>query len=384
VDRSERKTLERVEKALPRHFYLDPDHHRRELAAIWYASWIYGCRSEQLGRSRDFQRIEVGDQSVIVVRDEGGRLRAYHNTCRHRGSILCSEPAGRFRGPAIVCPYHQWTYSLEGELRATPRRLESSDFRFADYPLYRVAVAEWGGHVFIHLGSSPPPLEDVLDGASARLASWRLDELRVGYRSTWVVECNWKIFWENFSECLHCPAWHPELTRLVPIYGKGLVSELELPDAERTRPLDSNEPEAPLTPGAVTWTLDGQTPLPPLPGLTEAERRAGQTFGIVEPSFFVVAHRDYARSARILPLSPERTEISMEWLFPPAVLERDDFDVDHATELGKRVVEQDARACELNQQGLRALPHEHGVLVKQEYWVRDFQLWVQARLDEAG
>jgi phenylpropionate dioxygenase-like ring-hydroxylating dioxygenase large terminal subunit len=97
----------------------------------------------------------------------------------------------------------------------------------------------------------------------------------------------------------------------------------------------------------------------------------------------VIAHRDYARSAQIRPLAVERTEVSMEWLFPPAVLEREDFDLDHATALGRRVVEQDVRACELNQRGLRALPHESGVLVKQEYWVREFQLWVQARLDEA-
>jgi Rieske 2Fe-2S family protein len=384
LDRSERKTLERVEESLPRHFYVDPAHYRRELAAIWYASWIYGCRVEQVARSRDFQRVEVGDQSVIVTRDDEGRLRAYHNTCRHRGSVLCSEPAGRFRGPAIVCPYHQWTYSLDGELRATPRRLDSPDFRFEDYPLYRVAVAEWGGHVFIHLGSSPPPLESALGQAPQRLASWRLEDLRVGHRSSRIVECNWKIFWENFSECLHCPVWHPELSRLVPIYGKGLVSELELPDSEHTSVFDSDGPEAPLAPGAVTWSLDGQTSLPPLPGLSEAERSAGQTFGTVEPSFFVIAHSDYVRSARILPLGTEQTEISMEWLFPAEVLARDDFDVERVTELGKRVVEQDARACELNQQGLRALPHEHGVLVKQEYWVRHFQLWVQARLDEAG
>ena len=377
MDRSERETLDRVEKTLPQHFYLDPAHHRRELAAIWYESWIYGCRSEEVSENRDFRCIEVGDQSIIITRDDAGQLQAFHNTCRHRGSVLCTETAGRFRGPAIVCPYHQWTYSLEGELRATPRRLESPDFHLEDYPLYRVAVADWGGHVFIHLGSAPQPIETDLGEIPNQFKNWRLEDLRVGHRSSLVIECNWKIFWENFSECMHCPVWHPELTRLVPIYREGLVSEFERPGSQGT---STDRREAPLAPGAVTWTLDGESRLPSLPGLSDAEQRAGQTYGVVEPSFFVVGHTDYARTARILPISVEQTEVSMEWLFLPSVLERDDFDLEHAIALGSRVVEQDARACELNQRGLRALPHAHGVLVKQEYWVSQFHRWVQARL----
>jgi Rieske 2Fe-2S family protein len=123
---------------------------------------------------------------------------------------------------------------------------------------------------------------------------------------------------------------------------------------------------------------------PALPGLSEQEKQRGQTYWTLEPSFFVVAHRDYARRARILPRGVGRTEIQMEWLFPPSLLEREDFDLEHATALGQRVVEQDARACELNQRGLRALPHQRGVLVKQEYWVARFQKWVLERLESAS
>ena len=381
MDRPERLTLPGVEPTLPAHFYLDPDHHERELRAIWYDSWVYLCRGEELARSRDFRVFELGSQSILVLRSADGELNAFHNTCRHRGSLLCAESSGRLRGPALVCPYHQWTYGLDGRLRSTPYRLESPDFRKGDYPLYRVALEERAGFVFVHLGANPPPLEKAL--AWETLASWQLEGLRVGYRRSMLVECNWKIFWENYNECLHCPSTHPELVKIVPVYAKGLLSENELRENEPSAEGEGLE-EPPLAEGAVTWTLDGTSRLPTLPGLSEEEKRRGQSFWNLEPSFFVVAHRDYARCARILPRSTEKTEIQMEWLFLPSVLERADFDLEHATGLGRRVVEQDARACELNQRGLRALPHDRGVLVKQEYWVRRFQRWVLERLDGDG
>jgi Rieske 2Fe-2S family protein len=134
----------------------------------------------------------------------------------------------------------------------------------------------------------------------------------------------------------------------------------------------------------VTWTLDGRSDLPPLPGLGEAERRRGQVFGVWWPSAFVVAHVDYARNVRLRPLGPERTELIVEWLFDPAVLAREDLDLERVVALGRRVVEQDGRACERNQQGLHCLAHERGVLVPQEYGVFAFQQWVRAQLGDGG
>ena len=384
MDRPGRLTLEGIEPSLPARFYLDPDHYERELRSIWYDSWVYLCRSSDLAQSGDFRVFQLESQSILLARGADAELRAFHNTCRHRGSALCTEETGRFRGSSIVCPYHQWTYSLEGRLRGTPRRLESADFRYDDYPLYAVALEERAGCVFVHLGTDPPPLRETFDPGPEPLENWHLEDLRVGQRTRLLVECNWKIFWENYNECLHCPSIHPELVKIVPTYGKGLLNERELLDDPVPDGTTQSELEPALAEGAETWTLDGKSRLPALPGLSEEEKGRGQTFWDLEPGCYVVGHRDYARCARILPLGPERTEIQMEWLFLPSVLERDDFDLDHATALARRVVEQDARACELNQRGLRALPHEHGVLVKQEYWVQRFQQWVRRRLDEAS
>ena len=379
MDRPDRLTLDGIEPTLPARFYLDPEHYERELRSIWYDSWVHLCRSEEVAGIGDFRVFPLGSQSILITRAADGALHAFHNTCRHRGSAICTEDSGRFRGSLIVCPYHQWSYTLDGRLRSTPHRLDSADFRFDDHPLYSVALEERAGFVFVHLGVNPPPLAESLDPGPDPLESWPLEDLRVGYRTSMRVECNWKIFWENYHECLHCPSTHPELVKIVPIYGKGLLSESETRDGALASADQLEEPS--LADGAVTWTLDGRSRLPDLPGLSEEEKRRGQTYWTLEPSFYMVAHRDYARRARILPCGVTQTEIQMEWLFHPSVLEREDFDLDHATALGRRVVEQDARACELNQRGMNALPHERGVLVKQEYWVARFQQWVRERLD---
>ena len=145
-------------------------------------------------------------------------------------------------------------------------------------------------------------------------------------------------------------------------------------------PPDEIRPVTPLRNGAVTWTLDGQSKLPAFEGLTEEERDRGQTYATNKPNFFLIAHIDYVRVIRLMPLGPESIEISMEWLFHAAALERDDFDLEHATALGEIVSAQDRSACELNQRGLRSRAHQQGVLVRQEYGVFAFQNWVRERL----
>jgi Rieske 2Fe-2S family protein len=370
--------LDRVEQTLPSSAYIDPEVHDRELEAIWYRSWVCVGRSRELARERDYLVVKVGNQSVVVCRDLDDRLRAFHNSCRHRGSLLCTEAAGRFAGPSIICPYHGWTYSLKGELRGARHQVSQPDFRKSDYPLHSVAVDEWGGFVFVHLlGDAANPLESALGEMPELFANWRIDDLVVGHRIEKTLACNWKIFWENFNECFHCPGAHPELCRIVPIYGLGLTAESD--ESGSAAPPDE---EPPLVPGAVTWTLDGSTRLPLLPGLGEKELSRGQWFGVHLPAMFVVAHPDHVRSVRMLPRGPEQTELIVEWLFQPETLERPDFDLEHCVALARAVVEQDARLCELNQAGLHSMRHDHGVLVAQEYDVYQFQQWVRRALQQ--
>src|SRR5215470_3163665 len=136
--------LRQLEEGLPSQYYHDPAHHERELRAVWYRNWVYLCRASTLPAPQSFRTFTVGSQTILVVRDEAGTLRAFHNTCRHRGSALCAETEGQLRSKYITCPYHGWSYDLRGQLAVVPALGMSDDFDRRNFPLYDVALAEWG------------------------------------------------------------------------------------------------------------------------------------------------------------------------------------------------------------------------------------------------
>ena len=369
--------LDEITDTLPSAYYYEAEHFERELRQIWYRQWLCVGRADAVAAVGDYQVVEVGDQSVLIVRGKDDRLRAFHNTCRNRGSILCEQAQGKFRGERIVCPYHSWTYSLEGELIATPWRLEGGGFDAANFPLYAVAVGEWAGFVFINLDENATAFDErTLGDTPSTLANWNLGETITAHTMTVDLACNWKAFWDNFNECYHCPNVHPELCRIVPQFRQGLATGQVVRDG------DDNG--SPFVEGAVTWSVGGKTDLPWFEGLTEREQRAGQTFGVFPPSGYVVGHVDYARVVHMLPIGPERTRLNASWLLPPKSMEQPGFSLEKLVELGEMVVREDGRASELNQKGLRSNRHKSGVLVPQEIFVRDFHDWVRAQLAENG
>src|SRR5262249_53929147 len=178
---AERRPLPKIEASIPASYYFDPQHYERELDVFWYRMWVVAAREEELPGPRHYRVVKIGPQSILILRDLEGRLRAFHNPCRHRGSILCTEEAGRLPGRRIVCPYHNWTYGLDGQLAATPRRMETSDFELTDYPLFGVAVDTWGGFVFVNLaGDAAPPLAQALGDMPARFKNYGFADLRIG------------------------------------------------------------------------------------------------------------------------------------------------------------------------------------------------------------
>jgi Rieske 2Fe-2S family protein len=368
--------LKQLEEGLPSHYYYDPAHYERELQAIWHRNWIYVCRASTLAEASSFRTFTIGGQSILVVRDEKGVLRAFHNTCRHRGSALCAEPHGKLRGKAITCRYHGWSYDLRGRLAAVPALGMSADFDRRNFPLYDVALAEWGGSVFVNLAASPKPLEETLRPNAQRLANWPMAELTVGHVVRTKLACNWKIFWENFSECYHCPGVHPELCSLVPIYGRSISNPYDDPDWASHRDDPNPKFRGGLRPGAVTWSLDGGTQGAAFPGLSAEEQAAGHRFVTLWPTMYAVGHIDYMRIVSMRPLAPEETELTIEWLFSEETLANPQFDIENAVGMARLVVEQDGAACELNQKGIRSIAHRHGVLMPQEHAVYAFQQWV--------
>lgn len=368
--------LDHCPPSLPARAYFDPGWYAVEEKAIWRRHWIYVGRDKDLP-AMTMRRVAVGGQNLILVKDRDGNVTAFHNTCRHRGAELCPADEKSLKSKLISCPYHQWSYSFSGELVRTPFVSVSSDFSKEEHGLYRVHVREWNGFLFICLADDPPDFATAPDLGLSALDNWPMRDLVTGH--TWVKQlaCNWKIFWENYNECLHCPGIHPELSEMVPIYSKGYMAPNEAPD---WRP--EADPHSPvLKAGAKSWTMNGQPCGPEFPDLTEAERAAGQTFVTLMPTMFIVAHVDYVRAVSLRPLGPELTELKAEWLFLPDTLASSGFDMGNVVNFAGLVMSQDGEACEMNQRGLKCAKFERGTLMPQEFDVYRFQQWVKGAME---
>ena len=218
-----------LQPSLPVELYLDPAVYQDELRNIWYRQWIYAGRTDQLPGPGDYMLQTIGDQSIIVTRDEDGRISAFHNTCRHRGSALCQAQQGQFTQGRIICPYHRWSYSLNGELLNTPF-LDLADHS-KNFSLYPVQCQSWRGNIYLNLDTSGSvELGETADPGFKVLNNWPLEQLKLGHSHQFELACNWKIFWENYLECYHCPGIHPELCKLVPLYKAALSTDRLDPD----------------------------------------------------------------------------------------------------------------------------------------------------------
>jgi glycine betaine catabolism A len=371
----------RIEPSLPAAWYFDPAQHQQELERIWYRHWVYVGRADAIARPLDYLTHRIGTQVVLVLRDERGVIRAFHNTCRHRGAALCREPSGRLAGGRITCGYHGWTYNLRGEISRVPLHDRPRPDGLDGLGLYAVAVTDWRGFIFVNLGGGDSStFESGLREAIESLSHWPLAELQVGHAQARTLQCNWKIFWENYNECLHCPAVHPALSALVPIYKRGIMEPGDDPDWAAHR--DSVDPayRGGLRPNVVSWTVNGRACGASFEKLTEEERRIGYHYLTHVPSMYIAAHVDYVRVVRLRPVSPESTEVFTQWLFPADTLGAPGFDLQNTVQFAAEVMTEDAAVCELAQQGQHALAHSCGVLMPEEYAVHDFQQWVREEL----
>ncbi len=368
--------LDHCPPGLPQEAYLAQDWFDREMATVFARRWV------NVGRLADFapgtaRSVTVGRAPVVVLRDGGGKLAAFHNSCRHRGSELCAPGQIRQIARLLTCPYHAWAYeAATGRLVSTAHARPTQDFRKEDHALLPVQSRIWAGFLFLNLSAPPPPL--TADVPLSTLDNWPMDGLHTGHRWETVIACNWKAFWENYSECLHCPGIHPELCDMVPVYGSGLMAANEAPGWTPQDPRPAN-----LKPGAATWTMTGAPCGPVFPGLTAQEQAAGHTFVTLWPSTYVVAHLDYVRCVRLEPLTPMTTRLVAEWYFPAETLAQPGFDAGQVAAFAKLVMEQDSAASEMNQRGIASPGYQTGRLMPEEYEIHRFHQWLLKEMEAA-
>lgn len=352
---------------LPGSYYSDPAILKAEWERIFYRSWLYACREDRLPQPGDYLALSIGEESVLVVRGRDRELRAFYNVCRHRGARLCAGDGGSLKA-TIQCPYHAWTYGLDGALLAAPNLKESDGFPKQEFSLYPVRLETWRGCVFVNLDKDCDPLAAGLAAVSERTRHYPLADLKVVHRSVHEVEANWKILAENYQECYHCPGVHPELCDIVPLYRTGVVDDARA---------DLN---AYFREGATTFTLGGTTRRPLFRDLTDEEKRRydGE---LIPPGMWINFLPDFVQIRSLWPLGPTRTRITGEWLFEASTVAREDFDPGDAVAFTDLIARQDWQVCEAVQKGIASRAHRHGVFVPEESGPLEFDRWVLDRLE---
>ncbi|HLI96289.1 MAG TPA: aromatic ring-hydroxylating dioxygenase subunit alpha [Candidatus Baltobacteraceae bacterium] len=363
-------TVQALERSLPRAAYLDAAFFEREKRAIFWDQWVCVGRADRVSATGDFQVIDIAGESVILLRGRAGALYAHLNFCRHRGSrLLCGQ--GRLQG-GIRCPYHAWTYRLDGTLAGAPfvpmQAIPESARR-----LHAVAVDTWGGFAFVHLDprraiQPGETLADQLGRIPQRLARYPLHELRTARTIAYDVAANWKVLLENYNECYHCAGVHPELCRVVPAFargGAGLDWDSGIPQRE----------------GTFTFTFSGTTTRKPFANLNDDER-VRHNGELIYPNFMLSLSADHVAAFTLWPQSPDRTRIVCDFLFHPDEMSRAAFDPSDAVEFWDLVNRQDWDICERVQAGMTSRAFEFGYYAPMEDASLDIRRYIARRLGD--
>jgi Rieske 2Fe-2S family protein len=338
--------------------YSSAEVYERERTKIFHQSWFYVCRQDRLAPGDRFVA-DVAGESVLVVKDRDGNIHAHANVCRHRGARLCEE-SGPGSKAGITCPYHAWTYSLDGRLIGTPH-LGPDEVDRDSMSLWAVACEVWHGFVFLNLAPEPAPLVESFGAGldSVQLFDHlHLGELRTGVTTSTVVQANWKILVENYQECLHCSWVHPELVDIVPVYKTGSV-------------VDPSRADGGVNLRGNSFSLTGRSNLPVLPYMPveEAESYYGAT---IFPNMFIDVTGTSVIVSSLWPNGPAETTVAMEYLFAADTVADPAFDPSEIVDFSELVGKQDYDVSERVQRGVSSRYFDHGFLAPQDHLIVDF------------
>jgi len=386
--------------SLPGEFYSDESIYRADLDRIWRTGWLFAGHSCEIPNPGDYFTLQLDTDSLIVIRDEEGTLRAMHNVCRHRGSLICSEPAGHL--PRLVCPYHQWTYRLDGTLvacRGMPETLDKSQFG-----LQQVHLEEVDGLIYVSVAEGPPPFQPARDTVSAFAKPQGLGRAKVAKAVDYLVKANWKLVWENNRECYHCNVNHPQYIKAnfdhynaddtTPRIQKQIDEAMRrseerraaaglaathkrggmtcFPDAENNIWFSSNRTA--LVDGFLTESMDGKL-VAPLMG--DYKDPNVDTLRIrTLPNFWNHSSCDHGVSTRLLPTGPQLTSLRVWWLVAKDAIEGRDYDLSKLMPFWQLTSEQDWAICERQQRGVNSSAYIPGPYsTYKEYNVDGFVRW---------
>lgn len=362
---------------LPQVFYTDEEVFAAEMRNIFQTQWLFVGHSCEVREPGDYFTVSIGTESLIIIRESRDTLKAYFNLCRHRGSRLTNETKGCAR--SLVCPYHGWTYGLDGHLKAA--RFMGDNFEPKDYPLYCAQLRELCGLVFICLSFKPPDFEAALKAIAPQLSPHRLEKAKVAGRDRYVVNANWKTILENNRECYHCQVAHPEFISAnydagLPGDNRGSNSRFQQELAKAYQfwksmglnPHEVSFPNGawfrvsrfPLKDGFVTESLDGQLTAPLMGDLPSEQVGSLRLIGL--PNFWAHANADYTMTTRVIPINAHQTQIEVAFLVDEDAIEGIDYELEKVVAIWQATSEQDWMLCENNYAGICSSVYQPGQL----------------------
>ena len=358
-----------MKTTLHREYYVDRAWFDEESKNIFHNDWFCIGRLEDFHVAGDYKLIDIAGQSLIILRGSDDNIRGFYNFCRHRGCELVDTKnlikEGNFKR-SIRCPYHSWTYDLNGKLLNAPHL--DIDKEDNEFHLKQIYLEDWGGFLFINVGKQGDSFTAHLHEIPKLLERYPLCDLKSEIKVTYEVNCNWKVILENYNECYHCAGVHPELCEIVPSFRKNGGSDLDW------------EKGVPHKKGANTFTMSGTTTRKPFPGLNkyEKERHFGQA---LYPNLLISLAMDHVAIFIIKPTTEKITEIEFRILFHSDEISNDDFDPSDTFELWDITNKQDWDICERVQRGMSSKGFEQGYYAEMEDENLNVKNYIETKLN---
>jgi Rieske 2Fe-2S family protein len=383
---------------LPRPFYNDPEFYKVDLETIFYREWLFAGHDCEIPEPGNYFTMQVGEYPIIVIRGKDGQIRALHNSCRHRGSRVCSAEHGSAK--RLICPYHQWTYDTDGTLLRA--RHMDDQFDKSEFGLKQAHCESFGGYIFVSVAQNPMDFEAFRAKVLPYLAPHQLKDVKVAHENTIIENGNWKLVWENNRECYHCAANHPELCRTYPesptatgvqgsmddpeirahwqkCEGAGLPSQFYINPAGQFRAM-----RVPLLEGAVSYTMSGKAAVG-RPLCDEVTTPAiGSLLVFHYPSTWNHVLGDHAVTFRVTPIDATHTAVTTKWLVHKDAQEGVDYSLEELTAVWNATNDQDRRIVEENQRGIGSPAYEPGpYAAADEGGVMQFVNWYCESMERA-
>jgi Rieske 2Fe-2S family protein len=346
-------------RMLPREAYVDPEVFDWEQRNI-FSGWICVGHASDLTSVGAQRAVGSGANGVLLVRSETGEVRAFANVCRHRGHELLAC-GGATKKRSIICPYHSWSYRLDGGLRNAPGFRNAENFDAGEFGLTELRLMDWHGWLFVDPSGRGADFAEHVAGLEDIVGPYRPEDLTIVDRHSYELAANWKVIVENYQECYHCSTIHPELSRVSP---PASGATLDLEGSWLAGWMSIGE-------GLETMSLTGKSGGVAIAGLSEQQMRTVM-YVVGYPNLLVSLHPDYVMTHLMMPLAVDRTHVECAWAFPKDVAAQDDFDPSYAVDFWDLTNRQDWGACESVQRGLASPLARPGPLAPDEEAVYQF------------